>query len=92
MVVLRRLSGRRRRAIDDRRKDTRPQEGEGSDQTDVPFALSLPFDNFGEGGNAAEPDGLGKRGHVSLFMVLFNARAGRAKPGELQRGKRVTFL
>jgi hypothetical protein len=28
----------------------------GSEPTDVPFALSLPFDNLGEGGNAAEPD------------------------------------
>src|ERR1700730_2598294 len=36
---------RRRRAIDDRRNDTGPQEGERSEQTDVPFALSLPFDN-----------------------------------------------
>lgn len=46
----------RRRAIVDRRNDTGPQEDEGSEQTHVPFALSLPFDNFGEGGNAAEPD------------------------------------
>jgi hypothetical protein len=32
-----------------------PQEGEGSEQTDVPFALGLPIDNLGGGGNAAEP-------------------------------------
>jgi hypothetical protein len=28
----------------------------GGEQTDVPFALGLPFDNLGEGGNAAEPE------------------------------------
>jgi hypothetical protein len=47
---------RRRRAIDDRRNDMGTQEGRWSEQTDVPFALDLPFDNFGKGGNAAEPD------------------------------------
>jgi hypothetical protein len=34
------VRSRRRRAIDDRRNDTGPQEGEGSEQTDVPFALA----------------------------------------------------
>jgi hypothetical protein len=49
----------------------------------VPFALGLPFDNLGEGGNAAEPDivirpipwGLGDGGEESIrlsgFMVGF---------------------
>ena len=32
---------RRRGAIDDRRNDTGREEGEGSEQTDVPFALGL---------------------------------------------------
>jgi hypothetical protein len=70
---------RRRRAIDDRRNDTGPQEGEGSEQTDVPFALGLPFDNLGGGGYAAEPDivirpilwGLGDGSEESIRLSSF---------------------
>jgi hypothetical protein len=47
---------RRCGAIDDRRNDAGRQEGEGSEQADVPFALGLTRGNLGEGGNAAEPD------------------------------------
>ena len=43
---------RRRGAIDDRRNDAGRQEGEGSEQADVPFALGLTLGNLGEGGNA----------------------------------------
>jgi hypothetical protein len=54
-----------------------PQEGEGSEQTDVPFALGLPLDNLG--GNAAEPDivirpipwGLGDGGEESIRLSGF---------------------
>ena len=45
---------RRRGAIDDRRNDAGRQEGEGSQQAHVPFALGLTLGNPGEGGNAAE--------------------------------------
>jgi hypothetical protein len=71
---------RRRRAIDDRRNDTGPQEG--SEQTDVPFALGLPFDNFGEGGNAAEPDidgSASKRTGSALSRERYGSRV-RLKP------------
>jgi hypothetical protein len=68
----------RRHAVDDRRNDTGPQEGEGSEQTDVLFALGLPFDNLGDGGNAAEPDmvirpiplGLGDGGEEFSSLAL----------------------
>jgi hypothetical protein len=39
----------------DRRIDTGPQEGEGSEQM-CRSALGLTVDNLGEGGDAAEPD------------------------------------
>ena len=47
---------RRRGAIDDRRNDAGRQEGEGSEQADVPFTLGFTLGNPGEGCNAAEPD------------------------------------
>src|ERR1700730_14213603 len=46
---------RRRGAIDDRRNDAGRQEGEGSEQADVRFALGFTPGNPGEGCNAAEP-------------------------------------
>jgi hypothetical protein len=36
--------------------DAGRQEGEGSEQADVPFALGPKLCDLGEGGNAAEPD------------------------------------
>src|SRR6202030_3335282 len=62
----------RRGAIDDRRNDPGRQEGDGSQQADVPFALGLTLGNLGEGANAAEPDvvdpspGLGDGGEQSV--------------------------
>ena len=49
---------RRRGAIDDRRNDAGRQEGEGSQQADVPFALGFMFGDLSEGGKAAEPNAL----------------------------------
>jgi hypothetical protein len=45
----------------------------GSKPTDVPFALGLPFDNLGEGGNAAEPDIVTRQESIRLsdFTVGF---------------------
>jgi hypothetical protein len=45
----------------------------GSEPTDVPFALGLPFDNLGEGGNAAEPDIVIRQESIRLsgFFVGF---------------------
>ena len=74
---------RRRGAIDDRRNDAGRQEGEGSEQADVPFALGLTLGNLGEGGNAAEPDvvdpspGLGDCGEQSV--AAFGLIAGFAQ-------------
>jgi hypothetical protein len=50
-----------------------------SEQTDVPFVRGLPFDNLGEGGNAAAPDivirpiswGLGDGGEESIRLSGF---------------------
>ncbi|MGB6176754.1 MAG: hypothetical protein WBF43_10570 [Methylocella sp.] len=46
----------KRGALDDRRDDAEQQEGKGSQQADVPFALGLTFGDLGEGGSAAELD------------------------------------
>jgi hypothetical protein len=65
-------SVRRRGAIGNRRNDAGRQEGEGSEQADVPFAMGLTRGNLGEGGNAVEPDvvdpspGLGDGGEQSV--------------------------
>ena len=77
---------RRRRAIDDRRNGTGPQEGEGSEQTDVPFALGLPFDNLGEGGNAAEPESSFDPSPGALAMAVRRASGSRVSSLALRPG------
>ena len=47
---------RRCGAIDDRRNDAGRQEGERSQQADVPFPLGLTLGDLGEGANGADPD------------------------------------
>ena len=47
---------RRRDTVDDRRNDAGRQEGEGSEQADVPFALHLTLGDLGERATAAEPE------------------------------------
>jgi hypothetical protein len=44
----------RRGAVDDRRNDAGRNEGEGRQQTDVPFALGFALCDLGEGGNPTE--------------------------------------
>ena len=63
---------RRRGAVHDCGNDAGRQEGEGSEQTNVPFALGLALGDLGEGGDTAEPDvvdpspGLGNCGEQSI--------------------------
>ena len=71
------------RAIDDRRNDAGRQEGEGSEQADVPFTLGFTLGNPGEGCNAAEPDvvsGLIADSVQGALMMPFTA----AKIGAVQ--------
>ena len=44
------------RCKDGHNNDAGRQEGEGSEQADVPFTLGFTLGNPGEGCNAAEPD------------------------------------
>ncbi len=77
---------RRRGAIDDRRNDAGRQEGEGSEQADVPFALGLTLGDLGEGGNAAEPDIVIRPIPGALAMAVRRASGSRVSSLALRPG------
>jgi hypothetical protein len=54
--------------------------------TDVPFALGLPFDNLGEGGNAAEPDIVIRPIPGALAMAVRSASGSRISSLALRPG------